>query len=106
MSFAVIASDQEAPVSPDTDMADALAVAPRVANERGCKVAVIRNDSGDEVASFVPDSPPQPAAVEKPVESKKPADMTVAELDEAYGELEGYPSSENKDAKVKFAEAK
>lgn len=34
-----------------------------------------------------------------------PADMTVAELDERYGDADGYPKSGNKADKVAFAEA-
>jgi hypothetical protein len=34
----------------------------------------------------------------------KPADMTVAQLDERYGSVEGYPSKGNKAEKVSFAE--
>jgi hypothetical protein len=37
-------------------------------------------------------------------ETPKPADMTVAQLDERYGSVEGYPSKGNKAEKVKFAE--
>jgi hypothetical protein len=140
VSYAVIASDQDDPVSPDTDLADALAVAPRVANERGCEVKVIRNDSGDEYAKFVPDSSPEAPAQEptnadraaadggaradavkdqqdgdsshprnegreaRPLaEQADPNEMTVAELDQAFGDQDGYPKSETKDAKVKFA---
>jgi len=34
-----------------------------------------------------------------------PENMTVAELDEAYGHLDGYPESGNKAAKVEFAQS-
>jgi hypothetical protein len=34
----------------------------------------------------------------------KPADLTVAQLDERYGSVENYPSKGNKAEKVKFAE--
>jgi hypothetical protein len=140
VSYAVIASDQEAPVSRDTDLADALAVAPRVANERGCEVKVIRNDSGDEYAKFVPDSAPEAPAQEptnadraaadggaradavkdqedgesshprndareaRPLaEQTDPDEMTVEELDKAFGDADGYPKSGLKSDKVKFA---
>ena len=140
MSYSVVASDQkDAPVSRDTDLADALSVAPRVANERGCTVDVIRNDSGDVQQTFHPDSEPQPPAQEPtpadraaaakadgvpadkvkeiaetdgPTHSREarpladqtdPDEMTVEELDKAFGDADGYPKSENKKAKIAFA---
>ena len=38
-------------------------------------------------------------------DATSPADMTVAELDEAYGDADGYPKSGNKAEKVSFAES-
>jgi hypothetical protein len=129
VSYAVIASDQEAPVSRDTDLADALAVAPRVANERGCEVKVIRKDSAPEAPAQEPTNadraaadggaradavkdqedgesshPRNDAREARPLaEQTDPDEMTVEELDKAFGDADGYPKSGLKSDKVKFA---
>lgn len=52
-----------------------------------------------------PTPTPAPADDDEPSpSSSSPADMTVAELDAAYGDRDGYPKSGNKADKVAFAQ--
>lgn len=50
--------------------------------------------------------PAEPTPTEPTPQATAPADLTVAELDAAYGTAEGYPKSGNKAEKVAFATAK
>jgi hypothetical protein len=48
---------------------------------------------------------PSPDVAPTQGDAKAPADMTIAELDAAYGERDGYPKSGNKADKVAFVTA-
>ena len=56
----------------------------------------------DAVQTVPQDGKPEPE--QETTTSKAPADMTVAELDSAYGTVDGYPSKGNKAEKVAFAQ--
>lgn len=75
---------------------------------------VAENRSSWEQESQLAKAPVDPATIkttsqdeptpEKTDDAKAPADMTVAELDTAYGDVDGYPKTGNKAEKVAFAQ--